>query len=134
MIEIVEGSLVESKEKMKEFQKPIQSYLSSLKKSARPKDRPKKVADMIEAEEDFLYFFRVSEMAPVQIGSIVVNYKKYEKLMKKLKRFQVFVKVEDDKLVIAYHDKNTKGRMELYDLSSKTEGMDFLPKADIRNE
>ena len=79
----------------------------------------------------FIHRFRVSEMAPVQVGDIVVNYLSYERLMKKLDGFKVDCEVENGSLIVSYTNGNASGSMQLFDLSCHLKNMEAIPEAVI---
>lgn len=132
MLEIVQGSLDHSKEVMKKTLSITKQNLSNLKKVVKPKERTKMHKQQIKEMEALVNFFRVSRMQPVYIDSICINYMLYVQLMKKLKNYQVEEFIADNKLVISYSNKSTKGRFELYDITDKLQGLNFFPKAVIR--
>ena len=79
----------------------------------------------------FLHRFRVSEMSPVRVGDIVINYKVYENLMKKLNGFAINCELQYDKLIVFYSARNVSGSMELFDLSCHLKNMEMIPEAVI---
>lgn len=139
MIEIVEGSLDESKQEMKNTIAVLKREVSKFKQTVKLKNRTKEQKQAIKKHEAFAHFFRVSQMQPVYIESLCFNYILYNRFMKKLKGFQVSETIETDpigiqKLVISYHNKASKGRFELYDISHELEGLTFFPRAVIVDE
>lgn len=138
MIEIVEGSLVESKEQMKKTISIIKLELSKFKKNVKKKDRTKEQERIIHAREVWLNFFKVSQMAPVFIDNICINYKLYERFLKKLKGYQITESIEVDavghpqRLIISYEKGSSKGQLALYDISPYLEGLSFFPRAVIK--
>ena len=84
--------------------------------------------------EYFLHHFRASEMVPVQVGSIVVNYASYERLMKKLDGYKVDCEVENGSLVVSYSTRNASGSMQLFDLSCHLKSTESTPEAVIERK
>ncbi|MYL41805.1 hypothetical protein [Virgibacillus salexigens] len=134
MIKIVEGSLVDAKQEMKNVLSIVKKRLSNYKKTVKPSKRSEKDKQMIEKWEAFIHFFRVSQMAPVYIENICINYILYTRFMKKLKDFQVKHSLEDNKLIITYRKGATTGKLELYDISDKLDGMNFFPRGELSDE
>lgn len=73
----------------------------------------KKIFDL----EQFAKRFSPSKMQPVQIKTIVINYKLYLDFIKKLKGFFITEEVKDGSLVIKYYKGNTSGELVLQDLT-----------------
>ncbi|MCJ0932569.1 hypothetical protein MST22_15585 [Virgibacillus halodenitrificans] len=134
IIQIVEGSLEESKEEMKNILSIVRSRLSTFKKAVKPSKRTRKDLLQIERWEAFLHRFRVSQMAPVYIDGICINYKLYTKFIKKLKGFRINEYVHEKKLVIEYSNRSVKGKLELYDITRELEGLKSIPKAVIHGK
>lgn len=132
MLEIIEGSTEQSKKVMKETLAVTKRVLSDFKKEVKPRERTKDYERQIKEMEAFVHFFRVSQMQPVYIDTICINYKLYTQLMKKLKNYQVEERIEGNKLVISYQNNTAKGRFEINDITSKLQGLNFFPKAVIR--
>ena len=132
MIEIVSGSLDQSKEELKKILAKEQKRASEIRKEHPKKERPFEVKKQLDAIDRFLHVFRVSVMAPVRIDEITVNYKTYEQLMKKLKGFEVLCEIQSDKLVVCYRKNNgTHGQLELFDLTKHLGNVEPFPEAKI---
>jgi hypothetical protein len=134
MLTIVEGSLDDAKQEMKLVLKTVQSRLSKYKRTVKPSKRTEKDKALLKYWENFLHFFRVSRMAPVFVDNICINYMLYQRFMKKLKGFQVKCYLDKDKLILRYSNKTHNGKLELYDITDKLEGMNFFPRAEITND
>ena len=135
MLEIVEGSLDESKEEMKLLLKQIRSRLSQFRKHTHHSKRTDQQQSYLDKWDAFLDRFKVSQMAPVKVGHIIINYKVYGQLIKKLKGFSVQCELQDRYLVIYYEKPSVKGEMRLFDISHLTKEIveikDFFPRAEI---
>ncbi|WP_330948878.1 hypothetical protein [Virgibacillus sp. MG-45] len=134
MLQIVEGSLEEAKEEMKSVLKTVQARLSKYKRTVKPSERTGANKEVMDQWESFIHFFRVSEMAPVFVGDICINYKLYQRFMKKLKGYQVECFLNGNKLTLYYSNNSHNGKLELYNISYKLEGMKFFPRAVIVDE
>ena len=132
MLEIVEGSLIEAKEEMKKTIALLKQEDSKLKKSVKLKDRTSKQKETLKKHEAFAHFFRVSQMQPVFVESICINYILYSRYMKKLKGLSYEEKIEDGKLIISYWNPSIRGVLTLYDITDKLEGLNFFPRAVIK--
>src|SRR5699024_10462855 len=95
-----------------------------------------KFDEPIQDLEDLVRGFRKSSMEPRRVGNIIVNYKLYERFMKKLEGFETQVTVKEDLLLIQYGKThgNWTGSLELYDLSDHFEGYAAVPEVEILNE
>lgn len=134
MLTIVEGSLDVAKQEMRLVLKTVQYRLSKYKRTVKPSKRTEKDKSLLKYWENFLRFFRISQMAPVFVDNICINYKLYQRFMKKLKGYQVECYLDNDKLIIHYSNKMHNGKLELYDITDKLEGMSFFPRAKITND
>jgi hypothetical protein len=77
-----------------------------------------KVERQINSLEWYVHRFRKAAMHPVKIDGIVINFKLYERFIKKLKGFNISQEVKDGQLVINYSNKVSKGMLTLEDITS----------------
>lgn len=131
MLKIIGGSSDSAKKELKKLLASEKARAAEIKKKYPAKDRELSIRRQISAVEDFIHRFRVSEMAPVQVGDIVINYKIYENLMKKLTGYKVACEVENGSLLVSYTNGKASGSMELYDLSGHLKSMETIPEAVI---
>ncbi|MFP7480219.1 hypothetical protein [Terribacillus saccharophilus] len=74
--------------------------------------------------------YMISKTIPARLeNGIVINFLKYQQLTKKLKNFQVEMKLHHNKLVILYSQKGTRGCFELYDMQHHYKGFIGIPNA-----
>ncbi|WP_419892836.1 hypothetical protein [Oceanobacillus kimchii] len=128
MIQIVEGSLEEAKEQMKKTISLVKGEVSIIKRSARPLNRSKSQEAAINKLEAFVHFFRVSQMQPVYIDNICINYVLYTRFLKKLKDYQIIETVQDNSLVVSYRKGSNSGKLVLQDITNKLDGLKFFPR------
>lgn len=133
MISIVEGSLDDSKEQMKKTISLVKGEVSKLKRSARPSNRCKSQKETIAKHEAFVHFFRVSQMQPVYIENICINYLLYTRFLKKLKDYQIKETIQDNSLVVSYRKGTSSGKLVLHDITDKLDGLKFFPRAEIES-
>ena len=132
MIEIVSGSLEQSKEELKKILAKEKKRASEIRKKHPEKDRTLQVNRQLESIDRFLHIFRVSVMAPVSIEGITVNYKAYEQMMKKLKGFEISCEIQSDRLIVCYRKNNSvHGQLELFDISPLLGNVEHFPEAKI---
>ncbi|GGP07316.1 hypothetical protein [Oceanobacillus neutriphilus] len=102
------------------------------KEKASPEDlirlenRVKKLTDLINR-------FKPSNTEPRYVDGLLINYKLYQRYIKKLKGFSIRHEILPDKLLIYYHDGSTRGKLELFDLSGPLEGLSDFPKGELSN-
>lgn len=94
-------------------------------------DLQAEIQRQINENARYLSRFKKSNMEPRAIGSIVINYRLYERFMKKLKGFQVTEQVSDEKLIVKYRKGSNNGTLELMDISKHFEGGSEFPKGDM---
>ncbi|GLO64731.1 hypothetical protein [Oceanobacillus kimchii] len=128
MIRIVEGSLEESKEQMKKTISLVKGEVSKFKRSIRPSNRSKSQKETIAKHEAFVHFFRVSQMQPVYIDNICINYLLYTRFLKKLKGYQVHESIQDNCLIVSYRKGSNNGKLVLPDITGKLNGLKFFPR------
>jgi len=135
VLEIVEGDLDEAKAELKEVLALVQKRISQFKKSVPKKKRSDKQLKYIAKHESFLHRYRVSAMLPVQIEGITINYLLHEKMLKKLRGFDLFYEFYPEKMVLVYKKGATSGRLELADLTGQLDGvLNKIPKAEVKEE
>ena len=131
MLKIISGSSETAKKELKKVLASEKARATEIKKKYPAKDRDLSIGRQISTIEDFIQDFRVSAMSPVRVGDIVINYKAYEKLIKKLNGFDVNCVVENGSLLVSYSTRNVSGSMELFDLSCHLKSMESIPEAVI---
>ncbi|MDK7664370.1 hypothetical protein [Cytobacillus oceanisediminis] len=70
---------------------------------------------------------------PVRIGSIVIDYKIFHSLIKKLKGYETELTLTDYSLRLRYWKTGNKGILELLDIQSYFEGFQHIPRAVLKN-
>ncbi|MBT2599107.1 MULTISPECIES: hypothetical protein [unclassified Oceanobacillus] len=133
MIRIVEGSLDDSKEQMKKTISLVKGEVSKFKRSVRPSNRSKSQKETIAKHEAFVHFFRVSQMQPVYVENICINYLLYTRFLKKLKGYQIKETVHDKSLVVSYSKGSSSGKLILQDITDKLDGLMFFPRGVIES-
>jgi|SRR5690625_86143 len=117
------------------FLKDKRSELSELKKKRRKLKGSEvgKLDEPIQDLEDLVRRFRKSNMEPRQVGDIIINYKLYDRFVKKLKGYMTKVTIKEDRLLLQYGKNygNWTGSLELHDLSDHFEGYADVSKAII---
>lgn len=98
--------------------KILKASLKKLMKEKVKVESINKVERQIDSLEWYIHRFRKAAMHPVKINGIIINFKLYERFMKKLKAFQVSQEIKNDTLVITYKNKTASGTLILEDLSS----------------
>jgi hypothetical protein len=68
--------------------------------------------------EGYIRRFKPSNMEPVKVGQIVINYKLYKDFIKKLKGYRVITQLDDARLIIRYSNRQVHGELKLLDISS----------------
>jgi len=131
MLKIISGSIEKAKKELKKLLASEKARAAEIKKKYPARDRELSIGRQISAIEDFIHRFRVSEMSPVRVGDIVINYKIYENLMKKLNGFAIDCELQYDKLIVFYSARNVSGSMQLFDLSCYLKNMEAIPEAVI---
>ena len=131
MLKIISGSTDASKKELKKLLANEKARATEIKKKYPAKERDLSIGRQISTIEDFLHRFRVSEMSPVRVGDIVINYKIYENLMKKLNGFAINCEVGKGSLIVFYSTRNASGSMHLFDLSDNLKSMEMIPEAAI---
>lgn len=84
---------------------------------------------------DRLLRFYSSKTFPVRVGSIVIDYKIYQSMVKKLKGFETEIILTDYSLRMLYWKTGTrnKGILELSDIQSYFEGFQNIPDAVLNH-
>lgn len=95
------------------------------------KKREEVIKKKSEERDHIASYFKVSVMLPVRIGTIVINYKLYELMLKKLDGFKVKCELKEDKLQLNYRSNSSIGTLELYDISNQISGLKNIPVAVI---
>lgn len=134
MLKIISGSSETAKKELKKILVSEKARAAEIKKKYPAKDRELSIGRQIRAIEAFIHRFRVSEMSPVRVGDIVINYRIYENLMKKLNGFAINCEVEKGSLLVVYTARNVSGSMHLFDLSYHLKSMESIPEAVIERK
>lgn len=138
MIKITQGSEAAIKTEMKAKTIEIKEQMKKLRKrirEERKQDNPDTVIlvsledDMDDLEAD-LKFYTPSRVLPVQIGSIVINFKAVQKFLKVLNDFNYTVSLGKNCLIIDYG----VGYIEFWDLTEYYQGFQFIPKGELNVE
>ena len=105
------------------YLKDLRYEASVLRKKRRRKgNRAEDIACLdkeINKLESSINRFRKSDMEPRTVGSIVINYKLYDRFTKKLKGMYTKVILKEDCLVVLYgkNENNLTGELVLHDLT-----------------
>ncbi len=132
---LVNGDFEKVKAEMKEAYKAKADVARALKKlHKKPYERPVFVNQKIDALEKLQGIYKVSQVLPVRIEGLIINYKLFNAYIKKLRGFKVelFLFLEDEFLVLEYQKDQTKGLLELRDLSQYFKGFDHIPCAEVQ--
>ncbi|WP_370222037.1 hypothetical protein [Cytobacillus sp.] len=70
---------------------------------------------------------------PVRVGSIVIDYKIFQSMIKKLKGYETELTLTDYSLRLRYWKTGNKGILELLDIQSYFEGFQHIPRAVLKN-
>ncbi|MDQ0254908.1 hypothetical protein J2S74_002290 [Evansella vedderi] len=127
MLKIVSGSVEDVKAELKIILSNLKKRVSAIKKEYRGRQMPVSKQREIQELEQFQRIFKVSVMLPVEVEGIVINYKAYEDMLKKLKGQWVQLKVDSQKLTLTYES----GKLELYDLRPLLTSIKQFPRAVI---
>lgn len=146
MLEIVSGNIEMIKSELKqakqwkvndekELKKQIKKWKAVEKKAAKEEKRgektPPKEFDQMLVELGKLQSV-YSTYIPVQVENLIIDYKTYQAAVKKLKDFEITIAVKDQKLILSYRTKNTKGSVHLYDLSTYFRDFHHVPLARMQ--
>lgn len=115
------------KEQLRFFKKE----LKQLKKGESNYSSINKVQNEINELEQFIKKFSKSNMQPVKVEGIVINFKLYERFMKKLKTFHVEQELKDDKLFVYYSNDSSKGTLILEDISEHFPNTSKIQEGDL---
>lgn len=141
MLEIVNGSLDKIKAELKQvkkwksdeeknLKKEIKAWIAEEKKAAKEEKRnenkpPKEFDQKLMELEGLQKMF--SSIIPVRVDEIAIDFKSYQKVVSKLKEFELYIKVIDRKLIINYGI----GTVHLYDVSTYFKDLQHIPFAEI---
>lgn len=148
MLSIVNGNVNKVKEELKlarkravedkkEVKKQIKGWLDREKRAAKeekrkeepyPKEYDKKLTRLEELEK-----FYSSGIVPVAVGSIMIDFATYQKVVGKLKDFQINIAIAGTDLIMRYNRRNAKGVVHLHDLTPYFKDFQYVPKAVIGN-
>jgi DNA repair exonuclease SbcCD ATPase subunit len=131
LLELVSGSIDQIKAELKQVQqwkanevkelkKRIKQWKAQEKKTAKAEKR-KEENPPKEFEQKLETLRRVQDVystyIPVQVGNIMINYRTYQAAIKKLKAFEIDMKVTDQEMVLSYNTNYSKGSVHLHDIS-----------------
>lgn len=100
-------------------------------KSAKTPEEKARIQKQIDGLEEFMHRFRVSFMEPCYVEGLLINYKLYKKVMRKLKGFNVIQYVDGPSLIIRYKNRTVNGKYTLLDLSGFFPSNADFPKAEL---
>jgi hypothetical protein len=123
-------------EEIKELKKLIKSKQSAEKKAAKEENRkvnpyPRALDEKLDALEEQLALIS-SRLVPVQVEGITINFSIYQNAMKKLKGFEIDIKIENGQFELAYKKNKTRGAFYLFDVSPHYTGFHHVPIAEIK--
>lgn len=115
----------------KEQLKVLKKELKQLRKGKNNYSAIGKVENKINELEQFIKTFSKSNMQPVKIEGIVINFKLYERFMKKLKSFHIEQELKDNKLFVHYNNGSSKGTLTLEDISEHFPDTSKIQEGDL---
>lgn len=135
----VKGDFEKVKREMVRKTLRVKSEIRAYKKKIKElnKEKPVKTEKIvyfqnkIDGQEALLKIYNTGKVVPVQVGSIVINYKALVNFMKKIDDFTVGARLKENSLQVSYFKNASKGTLELFDLSSFFEGFDCIPVAEL---
>lgn len=138
MIKITQGSEAAIKTEMKAKTIEIKEQMKKLRKRIREerKQISPDMSTLVKLEDDIddleadLKFYTPSRVLPVQIGSIVVNFKAVQRFLKVLNDFNYTVSLGKNCLIIDYGI----GYIEFWDLTEYYQGFQFIPRGELNVE
>jgi hypothetical protein len=144
LLEITQGSLEKVKaelkqvymwksDEIKDIKKQIKSWKDFEKKAAKEEERkenpyPKEFDEKISALEQSQSI--LSSVIPIRVGEIIVNHKLITNVLKKLKGYEIDMKILNHELIMIYKKYNEKGRVHLYDVSHYFSDFHHIPVAE----
>lgn len=108
--------------------------LQKAKNEKAPAEERIWLENQIRELTDYINRWKPSNMEPRYVDGLLINYKLYQRYIKKLKGFTIRHEILPDKLLIYYHDGSTRGKLELFDLSGPLEGLTNFPKGELHGE
>ncbi|OIJ17081.1 hypothetical protein BKP37_00640 [Anaerobacillus alkalilacustris] len=105
--------------------------LEILGKKSEVQKLEEKIKQKSAERDEFSQRFSITHMLPVSVGGIVINYKLYEKMLKKLDGFQLGCEVYKGEFILNYTSKVASGNLALYDISENLNGIVGIPEAII---
>jgi hypothetical protein len=76
------------------------------------------------------HVYMISKTIPAKLeNGIVINFLKFQQLMKKLKKFDVDMKLHHNRLVVLYSHQGTRGCFEFHDMQHYYKGFIGIPAA-----
>ncbi|MDR7237157.1 hypothetical protein [Neobacillus drentensis] len=148
MLTIVSGGIEKVKAEMKQQAKwkgdeiksvknQIKSWKEAEKKAAKEEERkvndyPKELDHKLK-DLEFMREKYSSGAVPARVGDIVINFAVYLKAIPKLKGCKIYPEeIHGHELIILYTDKESKGRIHLYDISKLYSELKNIPLAEIQ--
>lgn len=131
MLVITSGNLDTVKEEMKAMSKELTDQAKALRKKYKPRERSNEINNKLKEFDRLQMFYKVSRVSPVRVENIIINYKAYEKFMKKLVGYTCSAYVSARCLTIEYSNQNSKGVFTLHDLSDHYANFQYLPIAEL---
>lgn len=100
-------------------------------KSAKTPEEKARIQKQIDNLDEFIHRFRASSTEPCYVEGLLINYKLYKKVMRKLKAFDVIQYVDGPTLIIRYKNRTVNGKYTLLDLSGFFPSNADFPKAEL---
>jgi hypothetical protein len=148
LLELVSGSLDQIKAELKQvkqwkvneekqFKKKIKEWKAQEKKSAKAEKReeknpPKEFNQKLEELGKLQKIY--SAYIPVQVGSIMVDFKTFQAALKKLKDFEIDIKLTDQEMVLSYKTNYSKGSVHLHDISNHFTEFHLVPVMRVQSD
>ena len=131
----IQGDFESVKTEMKKKRKSLVDEVNSIKRFYKkelciPNHQHTKLVE----KEHLIKVYSVTQVLPVRIGSLVINYKALTAFMKKVKRFETSLEVSESEVKLHYwmfgRKNRTKGTLTLNDLSIHFKDFTDIPVAE----
>lgn len=136
MISILKRELSESLEIEKAELKDFKESRTQLRKNELSTEtidiKIRKQQSIISQIENELKYYSV-KYEPIRIFDIVINHKLLKKIIQKTKKLNVsFEKVDNDKVIVSWNGKGTKGKFTLNNLAQFYQNIIYIPELVIQ--
>lgn len=125
--EAVKTEMKQKTDRIKDSIKNLKRMQKETKKGPQSSEKIIKYQKDIDLLENEKRFYNASSVLPVKVGTLVINYKIYEKYIKALKGVQLEELAGYDSFKVSHQT----GYIELIDLSDKFDGFQNIPFAEV---